>query len=65
MMIISYNAIEQLDITGNNNNCLVNILNNCNTAIGKRKYKEILLKLNIKLRIIFDICRYYVHIQYV
>jgi DNA mismatch repair protein MutS len=42
-LTLSYNAAKQLNIINNNKNDLLSILNNCNTSIGKRYFKERLL----------------------
>lgn len=39
-LILSYNAIKQMDITGSSNNTLLRILNTATTAIGRRKFGE-------------------------
>lgn len=42
-LIISYNAIKQLNITHDDNTTLLKLLNNCVTSIGKRNFKNKLL----------------------
>lgn len=44
-LILNFNAAKQLNIVNNDERqkCLLNILNNCDTAIGKRRFQEVLL----------------------